>query len=208
MAATVNTVISYAVKPAIMATTVNTVISYTVKPVIITTTVNTVISYTVKPVIMATTVNTVISYTVKPVIMATTVNTVISYTVKPVIMATTVNTVISYAVKSVIMATCEIGTKCELNTATLVPRPIFSTQQWIWQTGPSWCLVFSSQFLKQILSPLVILSISNAIVTKVISKLKSVSRLKIFSETGPKAVKLRSPLLGVPNSRGPVSQKS
>ncbi len=41
------------------------------------------------------------------------------------------------------------------------------------------------QFLKDILSPLVILSMEKTMVTKVISELKSVSRLKIFPETGP-----------------------
>ncbi len=43
----------------------------------------------------------------------------------------------------------------------------------------------TGQFLQKILSPLVILSMEKTMVTKVISELKSVSRLKIFPETGP-----------------------
>ncbi len=39
---------------------------------------------------------------------------------------------------------------------------------------------------QKILSPLVILSMEKTMVTKVISELKSVSRLKIFPETGPR----------------------
>ncbi len=38
---------------------------------------------------------------------------------------------------------------------------------------------------QKILTPLVILSMEKTMVTKVISELKSVSRLKIFPETGP-----------------------
>ena len=41
------------------------------------------------------------------------------------------------------------------------------------------------QFLKKILSPLVILSMEKTMVTMVISELKSISRLKIFRETEP-----------------------
>ncbi len=42
------------------------------------------------------------------------------------------------------------------------------------------------QFLKKSsLSPLVILSMEKTMVTKVLSELKSISRLKIFRETGP-----------------------
>ncbi len=43
------------------------------------------------------------------------------------------------------------------------------------------------QFLKKILSPLVILSMEKTMVTKVISELKSISRLKILPETGPRS---------------------
>ena len=38
---------------------------------------------------------------------------------------------------------------------------------------------------QKILSPLVILSMEKTMVAKVISELKSISRLKIFRETGP-----------------------
>ncbi len=41
------------------------------------------------------------------------------------------------------------------------------------------------QFLKKILSPLVILSMEKTMVTMVIRELKSISRLKIFRETEP-----------------------
>ncbi len=41
---------------------------------------------------------------------------------------------------------------------------------------------------QKILSPLVILSMEKTMVTKVISELKSISRLKIFRETGPRSI--------------------
>ncbi len=46
------------------------------------------------------------------------------------------------------------------------------------------------QFLKKILSPLVILSMEETMVTKVISELNSVSRLKIFPEAGPRCTNI------------------
>ena len=44
------------------------------------------------------------------------------------------------------------------------------------------------QFLEKYLSPLVILSMEKTKVAVVISELKSVSRLKIFPETGPRCL--------------------
>ena len=48
---------------------------------------------------------------------------------------------------------------------------------------PAYCA--RGQFLKKSLSPIVIFSKEKPMVTKVISELKSVSRLKILPETGP-----------------------
>ncbi len=60
--------------------------------------------------------------------------------------------------------------------------------------------------LKKILSPLVILSLEKTMVTMVINELKSISRLKIFRETGPRTIMKRSNT-GVSHSSWTTSKK-
>ncbi len=61
-----------------------------------------------------------------------------------------------------------------------------SSNWWLRRTfSPQLGVQPRSQFLKKILSPLVILSMEKTMVTVVISELKSISRHKIFRETGP-----------------------
>ncbi len=60
---------------------------------------------------------------------------------------------------------------------------IYSYIQVLLYTG---LITYRGQFHKKILSPLVILSMEKTMATKVISELKSVSRLKILPEAGPR----------------------